>query len=128
MLVAFRDLRSRMVQMGLHNSSKAFYAWKVFSLFAMYFTVAAILINGGDTWAAALAASCLLACCWQQSGWLAHDFLHHQVFKDRRLNNAFGFLMGNVAQVRPRSVACFSEDGRLNRTLCVLLGTVAHHL
>lgn len=98
MLLAFRDMRANMIRQGLFRSSKSFYAWKIVSLLGMYMTVAAILLHGRDTWAATLAASCLLAACWQQSGWLAHDFLHHQVFKDRRLNNVFGYFMGNVLQ------------------------------
>jgi len=35
---------------------------------------------------------------WQQCGWLAHDFLHHQVFKRRALNDAAGLLFGNICQ------------------------------
>jgi fatty acid desaturase len=45
-----------------------------------------------------LLSACLLALFWQQCGWLAHDFLHHQVFHDRRINNAFGVLVGNIFQ------------------------------
>lgn len=37
---------------------------------------------------------------WQQSGWLAHDFLHHQVDSERKWNNIFGgYILGDVAQV-----------------------------
>ncbi|KAJ1555717.1 hypothetical protein HK405_014135 [Cladochytrium tenue] len=45
---------------------------------------------------AAVAAGLLMALFWQQCGWLAHDALHNQVFADRRFNDAFGFLVGNV--------------------------------
>jgi acyl-lipid Delta6-acetylenase / acyl-lipid (9-3)-desaturase len=98
MLDSFRNMRAQMVRKGLFLSSKSFYAWKVLSLLGMYFTVAAILIHGQNTWASCLAASFLLASCWQQSGWLAHDFLHHQVFKNRQLNNVCGYIFGNVLQ------------------------------
>ena len=37
----------------------------------------------------------LLAIFWQQCGWLAHDFLHHQVFENRTLNNWAGFFVGD---------------------------------
>ena len=40
----------------------------------------------------------LLGLFWQQTGWLAHDFLHHQVFKQRWANNWVGLFLGNVAQ------------------------------
>jgi fatty acid desaturase len=48
--------------------------------------------------AALIASSLLLGLFWQQSGWLSHDFLHHQVFKRRSVNNFMGYLMGNVGQ------------------------------
>jgi len=38
----------------------------------------------------------LLGIGYQQSGWLGHDFCHHQVFKKRKLNNFFAYLTGNV--------------------------------
>jgi len=40
----------------------------------------------------------LLALFWQQCGWLAHDFLHHQVFENRKYNNWAGLLIGNIFQ------------------------------
>jgi acyl-lipid Delta6-acetylenase / acyl-lipid (9-3)-desaturase len=98
MLHAFRTMRTQMVRAGLFRSSKSFYAWKLVSLLAMYSTAAAVLMNGQDTWSACLVASFLVALCWQQSGWLAHDFLHHQVFQNRRLNTAVGYVVGNVLQ------------------------------
>jgi fatty acid desaturase len=33
-----------------------------------------------------------------RTGWLAHDFLHHQVFENRYLNQWIGYWVGNVAQ------------------------------
>jgi len=45
-----------------------------------------------------LLAAILIGICWQQSGWLAHDYCHHQVFSNRRFNNIFGYFFGNVVQ------------------------------
>lgn len=98
MLKDFRKMRAQMIRAGLFKSSKSFYAWKVISLLGMYFTVAAILMHGEGSWLACFASSFLLALAWQQSGWLAHDFLHHQVFGDRQINNIFGHVVGNVLQ------------------------------
>jgi fatty acid desaturase len=98
MLLGFRRLRSKMVQQGLFHSSKAYYAWKMVSLLGMYMTVATILWHGGNTWLSCFAAAFLLATCWQQTGWLSHDFLHHQVFKNRKLNTALGYVLGDVFQ------------------------------
>ena len=98
MLVSFRSLRASMVRQGLFLSSKSFYAWKTLSLLGMYFTVATILAHARDTWAGCLAAAFTLALCWQQTGWLSHDFLHHQVFKNRVANTVCGYVAGNVLQ------------------------------
>jgi acyl-lipid Delta6-acetylenase / acyl-lipid (9-3)-desaturase len=98
MLRSFRRIRTQMLRAGLFKSSKSFYAWKLISLLGMYCTVAGILMNGQNTWFAALAAAFTLALAWQQSGWLAHDFLHHQVFENRSLNTAFGYFIGNCLQ------------------------------
>ena len=63
-----------------------------------------------------IASALALALCWQQlgrpnmsapafvasigllSGWLAHDCLHHQPFKNRRLNDVISLFLGNVLQ------------------------------
>ena len=42
----------------------------------------------------------LLGLFWQQVGWLAHDVLHHQVFRHRWANNWAGLCLGNISQVR----------------------------
>ena len=60
-----------------------------------------MLVSCGGAWAGVVASAALLALFWQQAGWLAHDFLHHQVFGARRLNNAAGYLLGNFFQARP---------------------------
>jgi len=35
---------------------------------------------------------------WQQNGWLAHDFCHHQVFDRRVFGDIMGLIIGNVWQ------------------------------
>jgi hypothetical protein len=87
-----------MMQAGLFKSSLSYYAWKVISLLSMFLSVAVVLLHGSSSWASCLAAACLLGITWQQSGWLAHDFLHHQVFKRRHLNNAVGYFLGCLLQ------------------------------
>lgn len=98
MLRDFRRLRGKLIRDNLFVTSKSFYAWKVLSLLGMFLTVATILWHGGNSWPATVAAACLLAISWQQSGWLAHDFLHHQVFTERAYNNVVGYVVGNVVQ------------------------------
>jgi len=43
-------------------------------------------------------AGCILGLFWQQCGWYSHDFLHHQVFKNRFYNDVVGYIAGGVAQ------------------------------
>jgi len=43
-----------------------------------------------------MVAALLLAVFWQQSGWLAHDFGHHQVFKNRFLNDCVILMTGGL--------------------------------
>jgi hypothetical protein len=40
----------------------------------------------------------LMGLFFQQCGWLAHDFLHHQVFKKRRYGDYAGIYIGNLMQ------------------------------
>lgn len=79
-----------------------------------------MVMTRGNSTGAVFVAGLLLALFWQQSGglcfilfsiswaltrfsfceqgWLAHDFLHHQVFENRSLNRAIGYLVGNIYQ------------------------------
>jgi fatty acid desaturase len=45
-----------------------------------------------------IAGALILALFWQQCGWLAHDFGHHQVFTSRTLNDYGILLVGNLYQ------------------------------
>jgi len=45
-----------------------------------------------------LASALLTGIFWQQLGWLAHEYSHHQIFNSRKLNNFFGWFCGNVLQ------------------------------
>ena len=49
---------------------------------------------------AQIGSAFLLGLFWQQVGWLAHDVLHHQVFRNRWANNWAGLFFGNISQVR----------------------------
>ena len=45
-----------------------------------------------------MAGAVVLGLFWQQCGWLAHDFLHHQVFKTRFYGDCAGLIIGNLFQ------------------------------
>ncbi|CAN0287824.1 unnamed protein product, partial [Hapterophycus canaliculatus] len=52
-----------------------------------------------DRWDVNMFGALLMAVFWQQCGWLAHDFLHHQqVFKNRAYGDLAGVFWGNLMQ------------------------------
>lgn len=94
---AYRELRAKIMAMGLFNASYSYYAYKVFSnvaiaLFSVYLAVSTqnFFVN--------MLGAVVLGLFWQQCGWLAHDFLHHQVFKTRAYGDIMGLLVGGVFQ------------------------------
>jgi acyl-lipid Delta6-acetylenase / acyl-lipid (9-3)-desaturase len=99
------ELRHRMTESGLFESNKFYYLFKVlfnYSILALSIqcirSIPAIETSWLNQWVLLIVGSVLLGVFWQQSGWLSHDFLHHQVFSDRRWNNIMGLLLGNVGQ------------------------------
>lgn len=102
-LIAFaeevRQLRIQLQMEGLFDSSKFYYAWKLLSNFAILASSIYCLCSYGESsWPLLTLSAVGVGIFWQQSGWLAHDFLHHQVFADRMMNNIFGYILGNIFQ------------------------------
>lgn len=93
----YRELRAQLVKMGLFKSSKLFYAYKCVSTL-MLACLAAAMVYYSDRVEVHIASALLLGLCFQQSGWLAHDYCHHQVFRNRFYNDLFGLFWGNVVQ------------------------------
>lgn len=95
---AYRDLRLQLIRMGMFNASPLYYTWKVVSNL-LILSASIYCAVSTDSWAWNMAGAVLLALFWQQCGWLAHDFLHHQVFKnDRWKGDLMGVLIGDVFQ------------------------------
>jgi len=93
----YRDLRTKLVMMGMFKSSKGFYAYKCSFNMAMWATAVAMVFFS-DSLAMHICSALLLGLFWQQCGWLAHDFLHHQVFKKRKYGDLGGIFWGNLMQ------------------------------
>lgn len=90
-------MRAELMKARAFESSKLYYAFKVASNAALLAAaVAAIVVLNGMS--GAVTGGVLLALFWQQCGWLAHDFLHHQVFTNRLYNNIAGLGIGNIWQ------------------------------
>ena len=94
---AYRELRLQLIEMGMFKSSKMFYAWKVLSNLAIL--AASIYCAVSTThFGVNFLGAVILGLFWQQSGWLAHDFLHHQVFANRKYGDLMGVFIGNFLQ------------------------------
>jgi len=93
----YRELRAKILASGLFNASLIYYAWKVLSNFMILGASVACAVMS-DSFAVNMIGAFLLALFWQQSGWLAHDFLHHQVFRNRKYGDLMGVLIGNMCQ------------------------------
>lgn len=91
------ELRKEVRALKLFDSSKMFYLYKILSNVTICATASALVLSS-NRWPVVFIASFIMALFWQQCGWLAHDFLHHQVFTHRGINNIFGILIGNVFQ------------------------------
>ena len=98
------SMKSELMKAKAFESSKLYYAFKVTSNAAILASaVAAIVLLNGMS--GAVICGVLMALFWQQCGWLAHDFLHYQVFTNRMYNNLAGLCIGNIWQ--SFSTACW---------------------
>lgn len=94
---AYRELRAKLIAAGLFKVSPSYYVFKVLSTVAILVaSVVCAMIT--DNFAVNMFGAILLALFWQQCGWLAHDFLHHQVFKNRALGDMMGIMIGDLFQ------------------------------
>ena len=95
----YRRLRSELIKMGMFSASPVYYTYKVISTTAIGVLACYLAVtNESASWSMTIIAATILALFWQQCGWLAHDFLHHQVFKTRSLGDLAGIIIGNVFQ------------------------------
>ncbi|KAI8346358.1 delta-6-fatty acid desaturase [Choanephora cucurbitarum] len=94
-----RELREKLKNEGYFKSSKLFYAYKVLSTLVLCAAGLALLYAYGRTSTLAVVVSAMIiGIFWQQCGWLAHDFGHHQCFEDRSLNDLTICFLGNFCQ------------------------------
>jgi len=93
----YRDLRSKLIMMGMFKSNKWFYAYKCLSNMAIWASACA-MVYYSDSVIVHATAAIMLGMFFQQCGWLAHDFLHHQVFRKRKYGDWFGLFWGNLMQ------------------------------
>ncbi|KAJ1428902.1 fatty acid desaturase [Ochromonadaceae sp. CCMP2298] len=92
---AYRTLRSKLVAMGMFNANPVYYVYKFVSTVALL-VVSVYLATQFQSFAVHMLGALFLALFWQQSGWLFHDFVHHQVFKNRTNGDMAGLILGNL--------------------------------
>ena len=113
-------MKSELMKAKAFESSKLHYAFKVTSNAAILASaVAAIVLLNGMS--GAVICGVLMALFWQQCGWLAHDFLHYQVFTNRMYNNLAGLCIGNIWQASQQHVGKPSITTIMpHQTWCIL--------
>merc|ERR1711935_150832 len=94
---AYRELRMQLIQMGMFKGNFWFYVYKQFFNMGMWLS-AFLMMNYSDRTFVHIAAALWMGGFFQQCGWLAHDFLHHQVYKKRRYGDYSGLFWGGVMQ------------------------------
>ena len=72
--------------------------FKVVSNILLWLAGAACCAYSNGSYAMVTAGAFFIALFWQQNGWLAHDFLHHQVFGKRVYGDIMGLIIGNLWQ------------------------------
>ncbi|KAG0573811.1 hypothetical protein KC19_VG211200 [Ceratodon purpureus] len=95
LLKEYRELRALFLREQLFKSSKSYYLFKTLINVSIVATSIAI-ISLYKSYRAVLLSASLMGLFIQQCGWLSHDFLHHQVFETRWLNDVVGYVVGNV--------------------------------
>jgi len=91
--VAFDKLKSEIASAGLYKVDIGWCAYKTITTLA-FLPLGVFLHSHGYYW---LSAICL-GVMWQQLGWLAHEYCHHQVFADRKYAKVGGYFFGNILQ------------------------------
>jgi len=94
LLKDYRDMRAQFVREGLFKSSKPWFLMQTL-INAALFAASIGVISYDKSYGAILLSATFMGFFVQQCGWLAHDFLHQQVFENRDVNTFFGYLFGN---------------------------------
>lgn len=91
-------LRAQVRKLGWHKASALYYTFKVLTQFTLWFAGLACCYFSQGSWGMVTAGAFFIALFWQQNGWLSHDYLHHQVFKNRAIGDFMGLFLGNFWQ------------------------------
>ncbi|KAI9301355.1 delta-6-desaturase [Cunninghamella echinulata] len=93
-----RQLRDRLEKEGYFEGSTLFYTYKVVSTLAICGVGLSLLYYFGHSTPAVFLSAVIIGVFWQQCGWLAHDFGHHQVSDDHDKNDLLLIMLGCLCQ------------------------------
>ena len=99
---AFRELRQKFVDDGLFETSVPWYIYKTVTCVGLVVFASWMVFNLSPTsffsypLIPLILSAFILGLGWQQLGWVAHEYLHHQVVEDREWNTTIGQFLGNV--------------------------------
>lgn len=99
----YRNLRTQLIRDGMYKTSHAYYAMKMATQLSLWSVATYLVWNAGNcsplvAWLSLVLSAAIYGLFFQQSGWLAHDYLHHQVHDNRFINDMMGFIAGNLFQ------------------------------
>jgi len=83
----FEEMTKKIIDAGLMKRNYGYYLYKTVTTVGLCVLSFYLLFNGWPWWICAI----LLGLFFQQSGWLGHEYCHHDVFENRTLNSNFGF-------------------------------------
>ncbi|CAO3635712.1 unnamed protein product [Cunninghamella blakesleeana] len=93
-----RALRETLEKEGYFEGSTLFYTYKVVSTLSICGLGLSLLYYYGSSTPMVFLSAIIIGIFWQQCGWLAHDFGHHQVSEDHEKNDILLILLGCLCQ------------------------------
>jgi fatty acid desaturase/predicted heme/steroid binding protein len=94
---SYRRMIIQLQKQGMFDAQPLYYVRKMLEVCSILGLATYLVANFTHPLVRFLACF-LVALFWQQCGWLSHDFLHHQVFKNRLYGDIFGLITGNLFQ------------------------------
>ncbi|KAK0411688.1 hypothetical protein QR680_005782 [Steinernema hermaphroditum] len=89
----FSKLLMQVRREGLLEASHPFFLRKFLECSAMM--AFAVFLQTREYY---VASALLMGLCWQQLGWMIHEYAHHQHFKNHFLNDLMSYVVGNLMQ------------------------------
>lgn len=90
----YRRLQQRATAEGWYETDMAWFARKVAVVAALFVAAVGLTVWGRTPFVRTTVGAAVLAAAWQQCGFFMHDFMHSQIFHDRKRDQALGSVAG----------------------------------